>query len=247
MRAAHRRPIVAVRASLRICLITCRHRTRSRTRGRSARDRADADPLHTAREPHTTSAGHLSAVHMPLKAHHLLVLIAETDIIGPVALALYCIGAVTMLIRRRMLWVLGAQVVLLLIMADVLYLHYLHHLWNAIYPWGDTDRILGVQYFLIPVVLAFGLFALWDLMRVLSRTTSTARWVGRRGNPSQCPGVRSAPSTRTSVDDVLGAQLGGDVSVGRVQSVGEPSPMGHPGGDRRTGGCCCSRGRGTAL
>ncbi len=108
-------------------------------------------------------------VHMPLKPHHIVVLIAETDIIGPVALALYCIGAVAMLIRRRMLWVLGAQVLLLLMMADDLYTHYLYHLWNGIYPWGDTDRILGVQYWLIPLVLAFGLFALWDLVRVLSR------------------------------------------------------------------------------
>jgi hypothetical protein len=111
----------------------------------------------------------VSNTHMPLKPHHIVVLIGETDIIGPVALALYCIGAVAMLIRRRMLWVLGAQVLLLLMMADDLYTHYLYHLWNGIYPWGDTDRILGVQYWLIPLVLAFGLFALWDLMRVLSR------------------------------------------------------------------------------
>jgi hypothetical protein len=107
--------------------------------------------------------------HSPLKPHHILVLIAETDVIGPVALALVCIGAVAMLIRRRMLWVLAVEVLLLLMMADDLYLHHLYHLWNGIYPWGDTDRIVGVQYWLIPLVLAFGLFALWDLMRTLTR------------------------------------------------------------------------------
>ena len=107
--------------------------------------------------------------HSPLKPHHILVLIAETDVIGPVALALFCIGAVAMLIRRRMLWVLAVEVLILLMMADDLYLHYLYHLWNGIYPWGDTDRILGVQYWLIPLVLAFGLFALCDLMRTLTR------------------------------------------------------------------------------
>jgi hypothetical protein len=122
--------------------------------------------------PATTTEPSLIVVptaHMPLKPHHILVLIAETDLIGPVALALYCIGAVAMLIRRRILWVLAAQILLLLMMADDLYLHYLYRLWNGIYPWGDTDRILGVQYWLIPLVLAFGLFALWDLMRTLSR------------------------------------------------------------------------------
>jgi hypothetical protein len=118
----------------------------------------------------------LSVTPMPLKPHHILVLIGETDLIGPIALILYGIGAIAMLIRRRMLWVLVAQVLLFLLMADDLYLHYLHRLWNAIYPWGDTDRMLGVQYWLIPLVLAFGLFSLWDLLRWLSRTRRM--WIG---------------------------------------------------------------------
>ncbi len=118
----------------------------------------------------------LATTHMPLKPHHILVLIAQTDLLGPAALALYCVGAIAMLIRRRMLWVLVAQVLLFLIMADDLYLHYLHRIWNVIYPWGDTDRVLGIQYFLIPLVLAFGLFAIGDLMRTLSRTPRL--WVG---------------------------------------------------------------------
>lgn len=126
---------------------------------------------------HTEGAPYFVAVaHTPLKPHHILVLIAQTDLIGPVALVLYIIGAIAMLIRRRMLWVLAAQVLLFLLMADDLYLHYLHRFWNAIYPWGDTDRILGVQYWLIPLVLAFGLFALWDGMRLLSRTRRL--WIG---------------------------------------------------------------------
>jgi hypothetical protein len=129
------------------------------------------------RIPHLPPATHtepasfvLSTAHQALKPHHILVLIAQTDLLGPVALALYCVGAIAMLIRRRMLWVLVAQVLLFLIMADDLYLHYLHRLWTVIYPWGDTDRVLGIQYWLIPLVLAFGLFAIWDLMRSLSRT-----------------------------------------------------------------------------
>jgi hypothetical protein len=118
----------------------------------------------------------LSTTHMPLKPHHILVLIAQTDLLGPAALGLYCIGAIAMLIRRRMLWVLVAQVLLLLLMADDLYLHYLHRIWSSIYPWGDTDRVLGVEYWLIPLVLAFGIFALGDLIRSLSRTRRL--WVG---------------------------------------------------------------------
>jgi hypothetical protein len=129
------------------------------------------------RIPHIPPATHtqpaqfvIATAHMPLKPHHILVLIAQTDLLGPVALVLYCLGAIAMLIRRRMLWVLVAQILLLLIMADDLYLHYLHRIWTIIYPWGDTDRVLGIQYWLIPLVLAFGVFALWDVMRWLSRT-----------------------------------------------------------------------------
>jgi hypothetical protein len=112
----------------------------------------------------------LSTAHASLKPHHIVVLIAQTNLLGPVALILFCVGAIAMLIRRRMLWVLVAEALLFLMMADDLYLHYLHRLWTFVYPWGDTDRMLGLQYWLMPLVLGYGLFALRDLMQWLSRT-----------------------------------------------------------------------------
>ncbi len=118
----------------------------------------------------------ISTAHQPLKPHHILVLIAQTDLLGPVALVLAGIGVIAMLVRRRMLWVLIAQILLLFIMADDLYLHYFHRIWNAIYPWGDTDRVLCIEYWLIPFTLAFGLFALGDIMRSLSRSHRV--WLG---------------------------------------------------------------------
>jgi hypothetical protein len=109
----------------------------------------------------------------PVKFHHILLTIAETDITSPVALALYVIGAITLLIRRKMLWVLAAQILLILMMVDDLFLHRLSWFWRLVYPWGDTDRILGVQYWLIPLVLGAGLLSLADVLRRLSRTR---RW-----------------------------------------------------------------------
>jgi hypothetical protein len=106
----------------------------------------------------------------PVMLHQILADIGQTDLVSPVTLALYVIGVVALLIRRRMLWVLVAQVVLIALMVDDFYLHKFNSLWRLIYPWGDTDRILGVQYWLIPLVLGAGLFAMWDLMRALSRT-----------------------------------------------------------------------------
>jgi hypothetical protein len=106
----------------------------------------------------------------PIRLHQILASIAQTDLISPVTLALFGVGAAALLIRRRMLWILGAQAVLVVMMADNFYLHKLNRLWRLVYPWGDLDRILGVQYFLIPLVLAVGLFAVADLLRLLSRT-----------------------------------------------------------------------------
>ncbi len=106
----------------------------------------------------------------PVNLVQILGNIAQTNLVSPLTLALYVIGVVALLVRRRMLWVLAAQVVLVLLMVDDFYLHNFNSFWRLIYPWGDTDRILGVQYWLIPLVLAAGLFALADVMRALSRT-----------------------------------------------------------------------------
>ncbi len=55
-------------------------------------------------------------------------------------------------------------------MVDDFYLHKLAKLWRLIYPWGEQDRILGLQYWLIPLVLGAGFLALVSAMRSLSRT-----------------------------------------------------------------------------
>jgi hypothetical protein len=106
----------------------------------------------------------------PVMLHQILGDIAQVDLTSPVTLALFAIGVVALLVRRRMLWVLVAEAVLVVLMVDDFYLHKLNSLWRLIYPWGDTDRILGVQYWLIPLVLGAGLFAVADVMRALSRT-----------------------------------------------------------------------------
>jgi hypothetical protein len=116
------------------------------------------------------SAVVLTVGSSPVMLHQIVGDIAQADLVSPVTLALFAIGVVALLVRRRMLWVLVAEVVLVVLMVDDFYLHKLNGLWRLIYPWGDTDRILGVQYWLIPLVLGVGLFALADVMRALSRT-----------------------------------------------------------------------------
>lgn len=111
----------------------------------------------------------VATASMPVKFHHILLMIAETDLASPVALGLYVIGVIGLIIRRKLLWVLVAQALLVVMMVDDLFLHRFSWFWRLVYPWGDTDRILGIQYWLIPLVVSFGLLSLADVMRLLSR------------------------------------------------------------------------------
>jgi hypothetical protein len=124
-------------------------------------------PPPTTTEP---SSVVLPTTSSPVMLHQLLAGVAQTDLVSPVALALYVIGVVVLLIQRRMLWVLLAQGVLVVLMVDDFYLHRFERLWRAVYPLGDADRILGVQYWLIPLVLGAGFLAVLRVMRSLSRT-----------------------------------------------------------------------------
>jgi hypothetical protein len=116
------------------------------------------------------SSAVLPSTSSPVHLRVLLASIAQTDLISPVTVALYVIGVVALIVRRRMLWVLVAQVLLVVLMVDIFYLHKLERLWRAIYPWGEQDRILGDQYWLIPLVLGAGFLALVSVMRSLSAT-----------------------------------------------------------------------------
>jgi hypothetical protein len=129
--------------------------------------RAPHVPPPTATQP---SSVVLPSTSSPVMLQQMLAGIVQTDLINPVALTLYIIGVIVLLIQRRMLWVLFAQVVLVVLMIDDFYLHKLEKLWRVIYPWGDVDRILGVQYWLIPLVLGVGFLAVLNVMRSLSRT-----------------------------------------------------------------------------
>jgi hypothetical protein len=130
-----------------------------------------------ARIPHTRVpiATQPSSVILPDTSakvlwHAIVASIAQTDLISPVTFGLFVLGALALVIRRRMLWVLGAQVVLVLLMVDAFYLHKFERFWRIIYPWGDQDRILGYQYWLMPLVLGVGFLALVDVLRWLLRT-----------------------------------------------------------------------------
>ena len=124
-------------------------------------------PPPTATQP---SSAIISGTSEPIHLHVILASIAQTDLISPIVFALYFIGVVALIVQRRMLWVLVAQVLLVAFMVDDFYWHKLAKLWRLIFPWAEQDRILGYQYWLIPLVLGAGFLAIISVMRSLSRT-----------------------------------------------------------------------------
>ena len=124
-------------------------------------------PPPTATQP---SSAIISGTSEPIHLHVILASIAQTDLISPIVFALYFIGVVALIVQRRMLWVLVAQVLLVAFMVDDFYWHKLAKLWRLIFPWAEQDRILGYQYWLIPLVLGAGFLAIISVMRSLSQT-----------------------------------------------------------------------------
>ena len=105
----------------------------------------------------------------PVDLHSLFQLIVQTDLGTPVALGLACAGVAAVLVRRRLLWVLASEVLIALVMIDNLYLHHLASLWRRLYPFGDPDRLAGLQYWLIPLLLGAGLIGVVEAIRAVTR------------------------------------------------------------------------------
>jgi len=126
-------------------------------------------PRFPPRMPAEPSIVHVAEASGPPDWHAIFLRIAQTDLTGPVALALLVIGVLALLIQRRLLWVLAAEVVLVAVMADDLGYRHLDRLWKAVFPWGNQDRLFGVQYWLIPFILGAGPLAALQVVRALSR------------------------------------------------------------------------------
>jgi hypothetical protein len=117
-------------------------------------------------EPSTTVP---SAATLPFHPHQLLQVLAQTDLTSPLAVALYSIGIVAiLLVYRRLWWVLLAHVIFLVLLADSLFWHKVNNLSFNLFPYGETDRVVGLQYWVIPFILGAGFLAVLKLIRAIA-------------------------------------------------------------------------------
>jgi hypothetical protein len=87
---------------------------------------------------------------------------------------LLVVGLGALILRRQARWLIAALVLPLLCIFDVLGPEILHRLWIAVYPWSEEDRLLGIEFFVAPVIAAVGAVAIIDAIRWLMRKAPDA-------------------------------------------------------------------------
>ena len=88
---------------------------------------------------------------------------------------LLVVGLVALILRRQARWLIVALAVPLLCILDVLGPELLHRLWIAIYPWSVEDRLLGLEFFVVPIIAGVGAVAVIDTVRRLIPSVSNFR------------------------------------------------------------------------
>jgi hypothetical protein len=81
----------------------------------------------------------------------------RSELVVP-AILLWMLGVAAALLVRGVRWALVAHVALLLALADAGYGGILMRLWTAVFPWSGPDRIVSIQWFVVPLLMAWGIF-----------------------------------------------------------------------------------------
>jgi hypothetical protein len=74
-------------------------------------------------------------------------------------------GIAAAVLLRRARWTLVVLAAIVLIVDDVLGAERLHRLWSEVYPWSTVDRVYGMSFWVLPLLMAFGLVWLATIVR----------------------------------------------------------------------------------
>jgi hypothetical protein len=99
----------------------------------------------------------------------------ETWDLSVVVGSLLVAGVIAAIVRHRGRWLLVALVIPVLAAYDVVGPEWLHSFWIRIYPWNMTDRLAGIEFFILPALGGAGAVALLDLLaHLLARRSAGA-------------------------------------------------------------------------
>ncbi len=111
-----------------------------------------------------------------INPHVIFEYFAQTDLSSPIVLGLLAIGVVGALTRRELLWALASLLLLLAALGDVIYPQSLRYFWqhSLVWPWGEVDRLLGLAYWVVPLLMACGL--VWAMQLALKASRRPRAW-----------------------------------------------------------------------
>lgn len=110
--------------------------------------------------PTNQAANFLGVWGSPGQAPHAFTDFLATEMAGAVAAIPYILGLLAAVRIKGMRWALVAHVVLLVMLADVAYSVVLRKLWTPLFPWSVIDRIVSIQWFVVPLLMVWGVFHL---------------------------------------------------------------------------------------
>jgi len=156
---------------------------------------------------------------------HALADFVHSELVAPVVV-LYVLGLAASLLVRGVRWALVAHVALLLILADVGYGGILMRVWSSVFPWSGADRVVSIQWFVVPLLMAWGVVNVAQVFRPLLARISAPRLAAACA-ALVVAGV--AVSTWHTVDDMRGSvaqSTTGDADVAALQAMDAQLPPG---------------------
>lgn len=93
---------------------------------------------------------------------------AAGDLGTAISVPLFAAGLAAAIVGRRLLWAVVVWLLFLLCLADVGYTTVLSPLWTAVFPWAVVDRLLAMPYWVVPLIMAYGVVWTGDLVARLA-------------------------------------------------------------------------------
>jgi len=161
---------------------------------------------------------------------HALADFVRSELVVP-AVLLYVLGVAASLLVRGVRWVLVAHVLLLLILADVGYGGVLMRVWTPVFPWSGADRVVSIQWFVVPLLMAWGAVNAGVVFRpLLARSRNPRMALGLGGGVAVLAVVAVVTSAAHTLSDmrssVAGSTLTSPADVAALAAMDRALPPG---------------------
>jgi hypothetical protein len=154
----------------------------------------------------------------------------HSELVVP-AVLLYVLGIAASLLVRGVRWLLVAHVLLLVVLADVGYGGILMRLWTPVFPWSGADRIVSIQWFIVPLLMTWGVFSAPMVFRpVIARMRTPRAVMAVMGSVAAVALLCVVVSTWRSLTDMQSSATGsshtGDADVVALAAMDRALPPG---------------------